>query len=125
MQATIEIAEAAIEVAIKVATAGIGIDPIGSADKTGDGVPILFQPDTDRRGPGGPKAGTGVTLQPLQGQLHNVGDDLHPDQAGGTAVRDDDAPDGMADLFQHAEMMQNGEAIGLEQGAPKMTDVMR
>jgi len=31
----------------------------------------------------------------------------------------------MADLFQHAEMMQNGEAIGLEQGAPKMTDVMR
>ena len=63
--------------------------------------------------------------EPLNRALKDVSDDLHPYLARRTAVGDDKALGPVADLVHDLDMMREGISVSLEQGAPKMADVVR
>ena len=61
----------------------------------------------------------------LNRALKDIGDNLHPYSARRTAVGDDKALRLVADLVHDLDMMRECVSISLEQGAPKVTDVVR
>src|SRR3984885_10102729 len=63
--------------------------------------------------------------EPLNRALKDIGDNLHPYAARRTAVGDDKALSLVADLVHDLDMMRERISVGLEQGSPKMPDVLR